>query len=562
MDAMVKPIMLSPRTVSRSTGRSAVAAAAYRSGARLANERDGVTHDYRRRAGVVDTYIVAPAGADWAQDRAALWNRAEATEKRKDAKVAREWVIGLPCELDEEARARLVRAFAGVLVERYGVGVDVALHQPSRAGDERNWHAHLLTTTREVTAEGLGGKTRVLDSPKTSGAEVTQLRRTWAEMSNQALERAGIFGVSYTELSHEDRGLDAPTVHLGPSVTAMERRGAKTDRGNENRQSAARNADFRDVREAVEQAEAELAALEQDRERQAEQAREVERQRRADPLAHYRGLVAEAEREGDPLELVQRQGWLRKAAELVAAGERPTLHTDELMKAGEEAMLAWAEQEHQARKERENPVETAWTEAQETVSAAPEAETPEQVKLRRWQAMSVAELKQEIRRLEPLGVSQRPGMAESEQKRLVAEATYKQTQTDLATKQKALKDLVEKGSTWRSEHPIRNWLHQNGLRENHQYRTWQEEAETLMGQIEVSQKTRDTAKTARDEAVRADAELAARYRAEREQEMKEAEPDLKTLAALLDDKQAQERQAERAQTREQGHDRGDEMEMD
>src|SRR3546814_3712600 len=91
---------LAVKSVSRSTGRSAVAAVAYRAGVALENGRDGLVHDYTRRSGVEDAFIVVPEGAEWAQDRSALWNAAEAAEKRKDAKVAREYELGLPAELD------------------------------------------------------------------------------------------------------------------------------------------------------------------------------------------------------------------------------------------------------------------------------------------------------------------------------------------------------------------------------------------------------------------------------------------------------------------------------
>ena len=78
---------LAVKSVSRSTGRSAVAAAAYRTGACLENERDGLVHDYTRRGGVEDAFIVAPEGAEWAQDRSALWNAAEAAEAVPNALV-------------------------------------------------------------------------------------------------------------------------------------------------------------------------------------------------------------------------------------------------------------------------------------------------------------------------------------------------------------------------------------------------------------------------------------------------------------------------------------------
>ena len=162
---------LSIKAVSRSSGRSAVGAAAYRSGTRLTNERDGVTHDYTRRGGVLRdaSFIVAPSGAEWAQDRAALWNAAERAETRKNSTVAREYELALPAELDGEGRARLAREFAAAVVARFGVVADVALHEPGREGDQRNHHAHVLTTTRQAGPDGLGAKTRELDE-RGSGA--------------------------------------------------------------------------------------------------------------------------------------------------------------------------------------------------------------------------------------------------------------------------------------------------------------------------------------------------------------------------------------------------------
>lgn len=105
--------------------------------------------------------------------------------------TAREWEIALPAELDGAARLALAEGFAAELVKRYGVAADIALHAPHREGDQRNFHAHILTTTRRMGPEGLGEKTRVLDSPKTSGAEIAEMRALWALMQNRALEAAG-----------------------------------------------------------------------------------------------------------------------------------------------------------------------------------------------------------------------------------------------------------------------------------------------------------------------------------------------------------------------------------
>lgn len=227
---------LSVKSTSRAKGQSSVAAAAYRSGERLLDERTGGVHDFSRKSGIEQKEIIAPSGApEWVKNRERLWNAVEQSEKRKDAKVAREFEIALPSELSKNEQQALAREFAQTLADRYGVAVDMAIHRPHRKGDERNAHAHLLTTTRGIMTEGLGAKCRVLDSPKTSRAEVEQLRELWAKMQNQALERGG-HEVRVDHRTLEAQGLDRPPqIHVGPHATAMERRGMVTDRGEINR---------------------------------------------------------------------------------------------------------------------------------------------------------------------------------------------------------------------------------------------------------------------------------------------------------------------------------------
>jgi hypothetical protein len=230
---------LSVKTIKRSAGRSATAAAAYRAGCEIACEREGRVHDYTRKAGVEAAFILAPEEApDWAQDRAALWNAAEARETRANSVTAREWELALPAELDGEARRLLVMGFARDLVARYGVAADVAIHAPHRDGDQRNHHAHVLTTTRVLTAEGLTDKTRVLDAKATGGPEIEAMRARWAELQNLALERQGHeVRVDHRSLAmqreaalaegHELKAeeLDrAPEIKLGPAASAIERR--------------------------------------------------------------------------------------------------------------------------------------------------------------------------------------------------------------------------------------------------------------------------------------------------------------------------------------------------
>lgn len=214
---------LSVKTVSRSTGRSAPAAAAYRAGVKITDERTGLVHDYTRKQGVEHSAIVLPANApEWSADRAALWNAAEQAETRKNSTVAREFEIALPSELDADGRRSLAMSFAKEISERHSVAVDVCIHTPHRYGDDRNHHAHLLVTTRQLGPEGLGAKTRELDQ-KQSG-EIERWRGRWADMQNSALERAGSTErVDHRSYERQGKDIEAE-LKQGPAVTAMERK--------------------------------------------------------------------------------------------------------------------------------------------------------------------------------------------------------------------------------------------------------------------------------------------------------------------------------------------------
>ncbi|WP_419739516.1 MobQ family relaxase [Ruegeria sp.] len=230
---------LSVKTIKRSAGRTATAAGAYRAGERIECQREGRVHDYTAKRGIEATFILTPENApSWAQDRAALWNAAEESETRRNSVTAREWELALPSEISAEDRSQITRQFAEELVSRYGVAVDVAIHAPHREGDQRNHHAHVLTSTRRLEPEGFTAKTRVLDFAKTGGAEIEQMRGLWAELQNRALERAGeVERVDHRSLEaqreealiHGDalkaEELDRdPEVKLGPAANAMERR--------------------------------------------------------------------------------------------------------------------------------------------------------------------------------------------------------------------------------------------------------------------------------------------------------------------------------------------------
>ncbi|WP_051133885.1 MobQ family relaxase [Methylocystis sp. ATCC 49242] len=180
---------LTVKCLSRTKNYSATAAAAYRAGTRIVCARGAVTHDYTRKRGVAYTEIIVPPAAAWARDRSVLWNAAEEAENRKNSVIAREYELALPHELSAQGRVALAREFAEHVSGRFGVAADVAIHAPHRRGDARNWHAHILTTTRVVVSGGLGAKTRVLDDKTTSSREVMALRLAWERMVNEALER-------------------------------------------------------------------------------------------------------------------------------------------------------------------------------------------------------------------------------------------------------------------------------------------------------------------------------------------------------------------------------------
>ena len=210
------------RTFSRADGHSAVAAAAYRAGELIKDDRTGRTHRYHKRTGVADTFILLPTSThEKFLSRALLWNEAEASENRKNSRVAREVIVALPHELSDKARAELTRDMGLYLMERYRVAVDVAIHSPvaGEGSDPRNHHAHLLFTTREVTTDGLGVKTRILDDKVTGPQEVETIREVWEALANDALKRSGFTDVQIDHRTLTDQGIDRiPQIHEGKAA--------------------------------------------------------------------------------------------------------------------------------------------------------------------------------------------------------------------------------------------------------------------------------------------------------------------------------------------------------
>ena len=271
-------VHIATKAISRKAGQSAVASAAYRAGDILDDAKYGKTHDYSKKSGVMSSDIVLPfalraLGVN--VDREMLWNLAEAAETRSDSRVAREWLINLPHELSEEERHSLAINFAQKLCDDIDVIADVCIHRPVmklpfdpnvppsskylREGEEnpdpRNFHAHILVTTRAPTVgpnktlafdpklktpfEWSNKKRKAHDLPS-SMQEIKRIREMWVDTANKVLAEYHL--PLMDARSYKDQGLDQqPTIKMGVEATAMERRGITTEKGDTNRAIKARN---------------------------------------------------------------------------------------------------------------------------------------------------------------------------------------------------------------------------------------------------------------------------------------------------------------------------------
>ena len=258
--------------MSRGKGKSAVAAAAYRSGEKLTNEWDGMTHDYTRKGGVVHTEIMLPPHAPPSfSDRSTLWNSVELYEKAGNAQLAREIDAALPIELSREEQIRLVREYCSSQFVSKGMCVDFAIHDT----DSGNPHCHIMLTMRPLDERGAwaakskkeydldenGERIRLPSGRyKTHKVNLTGWndkgnallwRKAWADISNSYLERAG----STERIDHRsnaERGIDEiPTVHMGVAACQMEKKGIATEKGELNRSIQKTNRLIREIRAQI-----------------------------------------------------------------------------------------------------------------------------------------------------------------------------------------------------------------------------------------------------------------------------------------------------------------------
>lgn len=214
---------LSAKPVQRSKGQSVVAKMAYRAGEKLKDDRTGKTHDYRKKGknGVLHTEIITPQGVT-VPERNTLWNMAEQAEKRKDACLGKEYEFNLPHELDHQDRIAICDEMGEWLADEYSIAVDYAIHAPNKRGDQRNYHCHMMTTTRKITNDGLGEKADLEKAGRKRKDDLKAIRAKFADIVNSHLERKGL-AERIDHRSNKDRGIDqTPTKKQGWLATQIE----------------------------------------------------------------------------------------------------------------------------------------------------------------------------------------------------------------------------------------------------------------------------------------------------------------------------------------------------
>ena len=256
------------KNIGRSNGRSAVAAAAYRSGEKLVDSVYGKEQDYTKKSGIEYKNIYVPSHANEnLLDRQTLWNEVEKSELKKNgdlkltARLAKEFEIAFPHEVDADTRKRMLDELAQTLVKNHNVVVDAVIHAPhTKSGsDERNYHAHIMFTTRSINEQGeLGKKAREFND---DGKNLTlAYRELWANMVNRELEQIGtqerVSHLSYSDLKYDLE----PTVHEGSMITQLRRQGIDTEISLKNDAIKARNAEKLEYEQIIKGLDQEIIA--------------------------------------------------------------------------------------------------------------------------------------------------------------------------------------------------------------------------------------------------------------------------------------------------------------
>lgn len=230
----------SVKVISRATGASAVASAAYRSAGRLHDERLDRDHDFTNKSGVVHSEIMLPDGApEELSDRATLWNAVEAGEKRKDAQLSREVEFAIPREMNPARSIDLARDFVQREMVDRGMIADLNVHWDVGPDGLAKPHAHVMLTMREVGEDGFGAKAR--DWNRTELVE--HWREAWADHVNARLAQLDI-DARIDHRSLEDQGIDLEPQHkIGPAAGRMAGEGVETERLEDHHRIARENGD-------------------------------------------------------------------------------------------------------------------------------------------------------------------------------------------------------------------------------------------------------------------------------------------------------------------------------
>ena len=236
------------QVIGRSAGRSVVAAAAYRAASELHDDKLGYAHDYTAKQGVVHSEIMLPDGAPerWAHDttkaslhaaRSTLWNEVEATERRRDAQLAREMEFAIPRELPRAEAVRLARDFVRREFVQEGMVADLNVHWDVAEDGTPKPHAHVMLTMRRVTPEGFGLKEREWNATGLN----ERARQRWAELANERLAEHG-HDVRIDHRSYAEQGIALePQNKIGPAGARRAERGEDAERAAEHLAIARRN---------------------------------------------------------------------------------------------------------------------------------------------------------------------------------------------------------------------------------------------------------------------------------------------------------------------------------
>ena len=230
----------SAKVISRQTGASAVASAAYRSADRLFDEAKNRHHDFSNKAGVIHSEVLLPEGAtERLNDRTTLWNEVEAGEKRKDAQLAREVEFSIPREMNEQQGVALARDFVKKQFVDRGMVTDLNVHWDKAKDGSPKPHAHVMLAMRDVGPEGFGKKNRDWNST----GLLKDWREAWSAHVNERMAELGLEG-RIDHRSYEARGIELEPQHkIGPAASRRPDQGLEAERIEDHTRIARENGD-------------------------------------------------------------------------------------------------------------------------------------------------------------------------------------------------------------------------------------------------------------------------------------------------------------------------------